>query len=183
MGGPKGKHFDNFYTPTDNTLAEASLAARNKKNILGNVEQMKRFDSDEYNGEQKAAKNNLWLELEKVPDNEFEDWAEAFEDVIWYGAEKYNPFVRDQLYAKNVQLDGSAQPGEAIDDSTVLSHRRPDLYPEVDITIIYGDVSVASTNHTAEKLLDVSFLGEGKTIATDGGLVYDKFDFIARNKV
>lgn len=170
-------NFVNYYSPKTYTLAEASAAARNKKNILGNVEQMKSFESDAYNPEQKAQKNQLWLDLGKLPDNEFEDWAEAFEDVVWYGAERINPYTRDQLYANNLRSS------EPITDNTILSHRRPDLYPEVDLTIIYGDVSAASTNHTAEKILDVSFIGSGKTIAIDNGIVYDKFDFIARTVV
>jgi len=154
------------------------LAAERKRVMEANVEQM--FEWDQYGGpEGDPAKrkefNKFWRELEALPDDKFEYWAETFEDSIWYGSDQANPFVRDKLFSNNIRK------GQDITTEDVLQHRTPDQYPEVDIWIISGDMSHQSSNHTVNKLLDVSFTGNSRTIEVSGQPVIETYQFIARN--
>jgi len=121
--------------------------------------------------------NKFVTKLGTLSDNDFEDWAEMFEDVLWYGSEKQVPTLRDQLNS------GNLKPLTLIEKETFLSHRRPDQYPEVDIWIIYGDTSDDTANHTVKRLLDVSFTGCSTVISPSGEPVYENYSFIARNLV
>lgn len=170
----------NSYEPKDFSLTEAARAAEQKKVMEANVEQM--FDWEKIDGPDAALKekkkyNKFWRELEALPDDAFENWAETFEDAIWYGSEKSNPFVRDKLFSKNIPA------GVLINDEDVLKHRRVDQYPEIDIYITYGDMSKQPSNHTVKKLLDVSFIGQSQSIEISGEPIFEKYDFIARNIV
>lgn len=167
----------NSYVPKDFTFTEAARKAENKKVAKGNVEQMFSWQQQGSQERQYSRFNRLYKQLGALKDNDFEDWAEVFEDAIWYGADKANPLVRDKLFARNIPENTS------IENEDVLQHRRIDQYPPVDITIVYGDASRNPTNHTVKKLLDVSFLGEAQTIEIDGNPVYDSYDFIARTQV
>ena len=120
--------------------------------------------------------NRYWQELGALPDNEFEDYAETFEDAIWYGSDKLNPQTRDKLFSKNIKK------GKRINLEDVLKHRTPDQYPPIDITITYGDMSKSAANHTVRKLLDVEFVGQGQSIEVDD-TIFESFHFLARNLV
>jgi hypothetical protein len=170
----------NSYEPKTYSLTEASKAAKNKKVMEANVEQM--FDWDYQggpNGQPKLRKkyNKFYRELEALDDDAFEDWAETFEDAVWYGSDKSNPFVRDKMFSKNIPT------GVTIDNEDVLRHRRADQYPEVDILITYGDMSKQPSNHTVKKLLDVSFVGQSQSIEISGQPIFEKYDFICKNFV
>lgn len=167
----------NSYKPKDYTFAEASRKATNKRVAKGNVEQMFEWQAKGGNPKQYERFNKLNKQLGALKDNDFEDWAEVFEDAIWYGADKANPMVRDKLYSRNIPRN------QEIDDEDVLNHRRIDQYPPVDLTIVYGDASRNPTNHTVRKILDVVFTGQAQTVETDGNPVYDVYEFIARTTV
>jgi hypothetical protein len=166
------------YEQKDYSLLEASKAARRKEVMQANVEQMKEWQSQGSSSRQNAQYNKFWTDLGALPDDSFEDWAEVFEDAIWYGADPSNPLVRDKLFSKNFTEDTIA-----ISEEEVLQHRRPDQYPAIDILVVYGDMSEQAPNHTVKKLLDVSFVGSSQTIEISGQPTYEQYSFIARNLV
>ena len=176
---PEG-NINNNYTPKNYSLTEASNKARNKEVMRANVEQMRAWD---YRGgpdgqpKYQQKYNHFWQELGALPDNQFEDWAEVFEDAIWYGSDISNPLVRDKLFSKTLPN------GETISTEDVLRHRRIDQYPEVDIWIVYGDMSRQPSNHTVKKILDVTFVGQSQAIYIEGQPTYEQYSFFARNLV
>ena len=161
-------------------LRYLSNIARNKRILYTNVEQIMDLENDIHKGtagETNKQHIQSMRDLAYLPDKDFENYAEAFEDVLWYGAEKANPAARDQLFSRNLPE------GEHIDENDIFSHRRLDQYPPVDIWIIYGDPNHPAANHTVRKLLDVSFTGQVQAIEANGQIVYEKYQFISRNFV
>lgn len=159
----------NSYTPQDFSLMEASNKAKRKQVMEGNVEQS--FSAS------RKDKQKFWRELSHLPDDEFEDYAEVYEDAIWYGSDQANPLVRDKLYARNILR------GKNVSDEDILSHRSIDLYPPIDIWIVYGDMSRQPNNHTVKRLLDVSFTGQAQTIEMNGQPIFEQYSFICKNIV
>jgi hypothetical protein len=162
-------------TQGDGTFTNAAQEARKKKTMKANVEQM----LDWQHGPERVGSryNRFWQELGAMEDDRFEDWAEVFEDSIWYGSDNANPLMRDQLFSNNIEEHLE------IDDEDVLSHRRADQYPPIDIWITYGDMSRQSVNHTVKKIMDVSFTGQSQVIEISGEPTYETYQFIARNVV
>lgn len=158
-----------------------AAAAERRRTIRTNVEQSLELEQAIANGtDQGTARrqnNRLVKSLAALKDDAFEDWAEVYEDAIWYGTDIQNSFLRDKVNSYNIE------PGTYIENEDLLSHRRPDQYPEIDLWIVYGDVNNQATNHTVQKILDVSFLGSSKTIEVSGEPVYETYPFIARNLV
>ena len=160
----------------DATFTTLAKQAANRRVMRANVEQMAEWN---YGPQRAGSKyNKFWNELGAMSDDKFEDYAEVFEDAIWYGSDTSNPLARDKLFSKNLMLD------DFIDDDTeelILSHRRADQYPPIDIWITYGDMDRQPVNHTVKKLLDVSFVGQSQTIEISGQPTYEQYHFIARN--
>lgn len=172
----------NSYKPGDYSLLEASKAGSNqakKKTMRINVEQMVALmnNKDSTNSDVHRQYNQFWQELGSMSDNDFENWADVFEDVLWYGSDPANAATRDKLFSKNLRIDAS------ISDEDVLGHRRLDQYPPVDIWITYGDCNSAAANHTVKKILDVSFVGQSQTIEVSGQPILEVYSFFARNLV
>jgi len=169
----------NSYNPSEvgTSLTAAAKAARRKKVMEANVEQMFGWQESSVQNRQNKNFNRFWQELGALPDDEFEDWAEVFEDAIWYGSDAANPTVRDKLFSKNLPYD------KEITDENVLRHRRADQYPQIDMWIVYGDMSRQPANHTVKKILDLSFTGQSQTIEISGQPIYEQYNFIARNLV
>jgi hypothetical protein len=169
----------NSYNPKQDgfTLSGAANAAKRKQVIEANVEQMFGWQETADQTRQNRNFNRFWQELGALPDDAFEDWAEAFEDAIWFGSDVANPTVRDKLFSRNLPND------KRISDESVLRHRRADQYPKTDIWIVYGDMSRHPANHTVKKLLDLSFTGQSSSIEISGQPVYEQYNFIARNLV
>lgn len=163
---------------TDNLL-DASKEARRRKTIEANVEQTFGWDLEGNTPEARRAFNRRWKELEALPDDQFEHWAEVYEDAIWYGSDKNNSMTRDKLFSKSVRK----KPGIDITDEEILSHRRADQYPEVDIWIVYGDTNNHGANHTVKKLMDVEFTGCAQVIESSGQPISEVYNFIAKNIV
>jgi len=166
------------------TLSELSAEARYHENLRQTAEQVRSLEewektaSPSQQGQYRGAYHDFWNKLGHLPDNRWEDWAEAFEDAIWYGSDSQNPFSRDKLNSKNITLYDAVK-----DDELVLSHRRADQYLPVDIWITYGDLNSQQTNHTVRKLMDVSFVGQSQTLEVSGSPVFETYNFIARNLV
>ena len=112
-----------------------------------------------------------------MEDDKFEDWAEVFEDAIWYGSDPANPLMRDKLFSNNLEEH------QLISQEDVLSHRRADQYPQIDIWITYGDMSRQPVNHTVKKIMDVSFVGQAQTVEVSGEPTYEVYNFFAKNVV
>jgi len=161
---------------TDGTFRSAAQIAAQHRLMQANVEQMAAWSAESPMTNQQAY-NTLWRELGSLPDDTFEDWAEVFEDSIWYGSDHKNPNARDQLFSKNLRED------DELDEEAIYSHRRLDQYPAIDIWIVYGDMNAAANNHTVRKLLDVSFLGQSQTIEVSGEPIFEQYSFICRNLV
>ena len=158
------------------TFMELSAAARHHRTIRSNIEQTREWRQN--NAEYNQLYYNFWHKLGALPDRDFEDWAEKFEDAIWYGSDTSNPYTREKLNSKNVTSFDDIE-----DDELILSHRRADQYLPVDIWITYGDTNNQNTNHTVRKLMDVQFVGQSQTIQISGEPVFEVYNFIARNVV
>lgn len=158
------------------SLTEASKNGARKRVMKASVEQMFEWEARGEDPKLQNRYNKFWRELGALPDDKFEDWADTFEDAIWYGSDNSNPVVRDKFFTRNLKQDGSI-----LEEEDVLRHRRLDQYPEIDIIISYGDQSVASANHTVKKILDVNFTGQSQVIEISGQPVYEQYSFIARN--
>jgi hypothetical protein len=161
------------FNATDGKFTTAAKEAERKRVMRNNVEQVMEYSSTY----QKNRAGSFWKELAALPDDKFEDWAETFEDAIWYGSDPLNAMMRDRLFSGN--LSGK----QLLDDETILSHRRADQYPPIDIWIVYGDTDRPAANHTVKKLLDVSFTGQSQVIEVSGEPTYEQYSFIARNLV
>ena len=157
--------------------------AQRKQTMRANVEQMFNWESrsggaaNGLNANFDGTYNQFVKQLNKLEDNDFEDWAEVFEDSLWYGGEIQNRFMRDMVDSKNIIEK------QLITPEDLLSHRRVDQYPAVDIWIVYGNTSDHTANHTVQKILDVSFTGCSKSFSASGEPVYESYTFIARNLV
>ena len=150
------------------TFSEASRAARTSPTVKQTVE-------DALTSEHSAQLMETYRELGAMNDDRFEDFAEVFEDAIWWSSGADNPFSKDRLFSNNINKYTN------ISKEDVLSHRRADQYPPVDIWITYGDMSRQSHNHTVKKLIDVSFIGQSQTIEISGDPTYEVYNFIAKN--
>lgn len=127
----------------------------------------------------RLAYSDLVTTLHALSDDEFEDAAEVFEDVIWTGSSK-NTRTRENLYSRNLSEDSA----DGISYNEVLGHRRADQYPPCDIWVTYGDMRAPDgVNHTVVKLLDVYFEGQSQRIYSNGEPVYEELPFLARNRV
>ncbi len=163
----KGYDFNN----SDGTFTTAAEAAHNHRIMRNNVEQVMEYSHTQ----QLNRAGGFWKELAALPDNKFEDWAEQFEDAIWYGSDTKNAMMRDRLFSGNLPENF------LISNEDMMSHRRADQYPNVDIWIVYGDMNRPAANHTVKKLLDVSFTGQSQVIEVSGEPTYEQYSFIARN--
>jgi hypothetical protein len=161
------------YNNSDGTFTTAAEAAHHKRIMKNNVEQTMEYSATR----QLNRAGGFWKELAALPDDKFEDWAEVFEDAIWYGSDPKNAMMRDRLFSGNLPEK------LLLSDEDILSHRRADQYPPIDIWIVYGDMNRPSANHTVKKLLDVSFTGQSQVIEISGEPTYERFPFIARNEV
>jgi hypothetical protein len=160
------------------SLAQASQAGRQGYVRHQNVEQLYQNVKNARNTGQPLS-SGLIKQLAALEDSAFEDAAEKFEDAIWYGSDQTSPTTRSKLFSETMHDNF-----ENIDLNTILSHRRLDQYPAVDIWITYGDMQAPNTvNHTVEKILDVYFTGESKEIMVGGEPVLSTHHFIARNRV
>ena len=162
------------------TMAEQ---ARRKKTRRTNVEQYMNIKEAEASGDPDVIavarrQNNQFIrELGALRDDAFEDYAETFEDAIWYGTDIQNSFMREKINSNNLFDD------ELVEPEHILTHRRPDQYPAVDIWIVSGDTDNHSANHSVEKIVDLSFTGKSKSITVSGEPIIEVYPFIAKNLV
>jgi hypothetical protein len=159
--------------------------ARRKHTMQANVEQMMEWQNvvSKYGKNSKQAiaarknYNRIVKQLGALDDDVFEDWAETFEDTLWYASDIQNNFMADKINSYNFGRDVQ------IASEDILSHRSVDQYPPVDIWIIYGDTNNHATNHTVQKILKAGFLGTSKVIEVNDEPVYETYPFIAQNLV
>jgi hypothetical protein len=91
-------------------------------------------------------------------DKIFEDIVEAFEDQVW-------------KYPGNKQL--------------LEQIRRTDdnIFDGFDMYVTFGNYSNPKANHTAQKIVGVRLLSQGKSIVIDGNPIQEQYSFIARTVV
>jgi hypothetical protein len=164
------------YEPKKYTFSEAANAAKRHEAMRASVEQMKEWESSGTFPRNNKGYNDFWKELGALPDDQWEDWAEVFEDSIWYGSDPSNPLMRDKLFSKNIPENQTS-----ISEEEVYNHRRADQYSSIDIWIVYGDMSRHPANHTVRKLMDVSFIGQSQIIEISGQPTFEQYQFMARN--
>jgi hypothetical protein len=159
------KHYQQNNTPVssyfnDRTGKEDYLVRR--ENIERKMQVLKPADVENYLVNSPTS-YDLLSDLSALNDEDFENVAETFEDVLWQ--QPTNDFL-----SPNVS-------GFSTGDDT----RRADQMPLFDIYVLYGDISNAAANHTIKKLIDVSILGQGQTIQVGGEPVAEIYQFISRN--
>jgi hypothetical protein len=150
----------------------ARTAGRTTRGQIERLLQRQAAEPD--NAEVQRDLQNLAVQLQSLPDREFEDLAELFEDALWYGGNDSNG-ARDELFS------GNHRGGELSEDA-FLALRRADQYPPFDIFVTFGDMNNQAANHTLHRLLDVSITNtEFGGIESSGEPIYVKYDFICRN--
>jgi hypothetical protein len=112
-----------------------------------------------------AGEFDLARDLAALDDQQFEDFAETFEDVLWNKPEA--DFLSGNIKINEYNLGTDV--------------RRADQYPPFDIYILYGDIANKAANHTIKKLIDVSIVGQGQAITVGGEPVAEFYRFIAKN--
>lgn len=162
-----------------NDLEDAAAKSKKAKMFIQNTEQYLRNKRANKTGS-KAITQGLYKQLSALKDSDFENVAEVFEDVLWFGSATFNASARDSMYS-NRMLSNHGE----ITRKELYSHRRLDQYPPVDIWITAGDMEAPDgVNHTVQKLLDVEFTSESKSINShDGSPVFEAYSFIAKNRV
>ncbi len=129
--------------------------------------------ADPTNWEVQAELQRLVMGLGAMNDREFEDIAETFEDANWYGGGDSNSAGRNQAASGNL-AEGT--------NGGLISHRRADQYPPIDIIVTFGDINSQNANHTSHRLTDVTFVDtQYGPIASSGEPIYVQYDFIGRN--
>jgi len=166
-----------------NTYSEYGRSAKGARTMRANVEQMMEWANKPQDA--RSQYNRFVKDLGSLSDEKFEDWAETFQDAVWYGTDTDKTITREMMNSKNLTLNDfvNRDPSSAELDNVILSHRRADQYPEIDIWITYGNTNKRSANHTVKKLLDVSFTNCQQQIGTTGEPVAEVYSFIAKNIV
>jgi len=165
-------------------MAEYGRAANGARTQKANVEQMMQW-SNKRPLPAKSQYNKFVKNLGSLDDSQFEDWSETFQDVIWYGTDANHPDERDSFNSNNLTLGdfSESDPDSKEMNDVILTHRRADQYPEIDIWITYGNTNKRSANFTVKKLLDVSFTSVHQDIGPNGQPVAEVYQFIAKNVV
>lgn len=111
-----------------------------------------------------------------LPDREFENMAEFFEDAVWYGGGSAG-----ENRGRTQAASGNWSGGET-NEETLLAHRRADQYPPFDIIVTFGDINTAASNHTVIRLTDV-IISDTKFVGIEatGEPIAVQYDFIFRN--
>ena len=117
----------------------------------------------------------LYNDLAALNDQDFEDAAEKFQDMLW----KTEEMKRNSKFLTGNQ---SINAFDILGVNPIADdYRRADQYPLFDIYILYGDLSNKAANTTIKKLIDVSILGQGQSIVISGEPIQESYNFIARN--
>lgn len=99
-------------------------------------------------------------DLSKLPDAQFEDMAEKFEDAIW-------------------GKEGSS----AARDPFAEALNRPDLMDNFDIFLTFGNLDDAASNHTARRIRQVELVGQSQLVEVSGEPIQEAYTFIARDVI
>jgi hypothetical protein len=110
---------------------------------------------------------SFYDDLSSLPDNEFENIAEVFEDAVW-----------KQKEVNKEDLGNITKPSDLALDREM---RRPDQFPGFTIWVTYGDINNELSNHTVKKLTGVHIVSTGQTLEINGEPILEQYEFIARN--
>jgi len=118
---------------------------------------------------------NLLTQLGAASDRQFENVAEVFEDILWYGPNRGEG--RESAF--------SANRGYGIGLATLaLKTRRADQFAPFDIIITFGDINTPQANHTLYRILDATITShEFGGIEPTGEPIFCRYDFVARNVI
>lgn len=119
------------------------------------------------------ALQQVMTDLQAMDDQQFENFAEQFEDALWYGGNRPQDGRGDAM-------SGNLNPGPLSDDE-FLAYRRGDQYPPFDIIVTFGDMNTPAANHTLHRVCDTSIIGTEYVIEPTGDPVLVRYDFVARN--
>lgn len=98
-------------------------------------------------------------DIASLPDDKFENYAEAFEDTVW------------------------GKSGETLDSVASTDHRRVDHMDSFDIFLVYGNMDDHTSNHTVKRIQKVELVGQSQLIEVSGEPIQEAYTFIARDVV
>lgn len=101
-------------------------------------------------------------DISRLPDDQFENVAEQFEDAIW--GSKGSSAERDPL-------------------AIAKSLRRPDLMKNFDIFLTFGNLDDPASNHTARRIREVELVGQSQLVEVSGEPIQEAYTFIARDVI
>lgn len=148
------RRFDSYYSATiEDTLRYSSPTSE------GVSKSAAEYDSEMTNALQR---------MRKVSDSNFEDRAEALEDMIWGEANPNNIDTGDPLNFKNDP------------PSTAPTHFRGLQETPFNITMTYGDFTSNAHNHTLRVIRDIMLTGSNQVVDMSGRPIQEQYTFIAR---
>lgn len=160
--------------PKEPNIENAKLLRRNIERILeANKKQgptpseTKPGQAKNLNPSEKFDEFSFYEDLAALPDNEFENIAEVFEDVIW----KPKKLTEEDL-GNVIKLSDLNEDREM---------RRPDQFPGFTIWVTYGDINNKPANHTIKKLTGVHIVSTGQILEINGEPILEQYEFMARN--
>jgi hypothetical protein len=156
---------------------EENVSVENAKILRRNIE---RIIADEVTEQKKEAEESglanplqatdkfeFYKQLAALPDAEFENMAEVFEDVLWQNSSTQGENLGNIIKSTNLELDQAL--------------RRADQFPGFTIWVTYGDINNPIANHTIKKLTGVHIVGSGQVIEISGEPIFEQYQFLARN--
>ena len=153
---------------------DESTAIQNAKILRQNIEQIiaeetndPKSQTSNLNAVEPTNKFEFYEKLAALPDKEFENMAEVFEDVLWQNSKTSGEDLGNVIKSTNLELDQAL--------------RRADQFPGFTIWITYGDINNPIANHTIKKLTGVHIIGSGQVIEISGEPVFEQYQFVARN--
>ncbi len=140
-----------------------------------NIEQLMALEGSEAeDAELQRILQGYSINISAMNDREFEDFAEVFEDAVWYGG-------NSPRSGRSDAMSGNFSGGE-IPEGHALALRRADQFPPFDIIVTFGDINGPASNHTVQRLTDCVITDtQFGPIEPSGEPLYVQHNFIARN--
>lgn len=104
-------------------------------------------------------KYDIVSDLAALPDKEFEDVAEAFEDQVW------------------------GKSGRNLDPMFNVDHQRSDYMDAFDIFITFGNIDDHASNHTVRRIRDIELIGQSQLVEISGEPIQEAYTFIAKDVI
>jgi hypothetical protein len=119
-----------------------------------------------------------WIGSSAQGESQFENVAEALEDVLW-GVKEYD--ILDPNNPPGVVRQQNRIPRADEMDRVENPFKVGRIGPGYDILITYGDINDGPSNHTVKTLSGIHITGHSQTIAPTGDGIVEVYSFFGRS--